>query len=70
MVPVGLERVGDQAVGRIDVPVALPRRVGLVLRPLDLELAEAIDLVESDLDLLLDGQRDVDGDGVTVATRS
>ena len=61
VVPVGLERIGDQAVGGIDMPIALARELGLVLGPVDLEAAQAIGLVEPCLDLLLDGEGDVEG---------
>ena len=56
-VPVGLQRVGHQPVGRVDLHVALAGVVGLVLRSLDLPVAQAIGLVEAGCDLLLDGER-------------
>ena len=60
-VPIRFERVGDQAVGRIDVQVPLAGGVGLVLSALEIKLAQAIGLVQSGLDLVLNGQGDVNG---------
>lgn len=56
-VPLGFQRVGDEAVGRIDLHVTAAGVVGLVLRPLDLPVTQAIGLVEARLNLLLDGDR-------------
>lgn len=59
--PVSLERVGDEAVRRVDVHVALPRLLDLVLCALDLAVTQAISCVEPSADLLLHGKRQLQG---------
>src|SRR5262249_9380319 len=59
-VPVGFQRLGDEAIGRVHLHVPVPRVVGLVLRPLDLATPYAIGLVQARLDLTLHGQRQLE----------
>ncbi len=60
-VPVGLERVGDESIGGVHLHIAMPRLVGLVLRTLDLAVSQAIGLIEAGSDLLLHGERQLQG---------
>jgi hypothetical protein len=60
-VPVSLERVGDEPIHRVDLHVAVPRLVGLVLRTLDLAVPQAISLVDPSRDLFLHGKRELQG---------
>ena len=60
-VPVGLQRVGDEPVGGIDLHVAVAGAVDLVRGPFDLAVPEAIGLVEAGGDLLLHGERQLEG---------
>jgi hypothetical protein len=59
LVPVGLQRIGDQAIGGIDVKIAAPREIGLIMRLFDLLLAQVVYLIDALLKLLLNRQRDV-----------
>lgn len=60
-VPVGLERIGDESIRRIDLHVAVPRLVGLDLRTLDLAVPRAISLLDPSRDLFLHGKRQLEG---------
>ena len=44
-VPVGLQRIGDESIGGVHLPVAMLRLVGLVLGALDLSVPQAVGLV-------------------------
>src|SRR5450432_2042458 len=63
LVPVGLERIRYQPVRRVHVKVAPLCQVGFIPGALDLLLAQTIHLIQSGLHLLLDGQRDFQGQG-------
>ena len=63
VIPVGLERIGDQAVGRVDVQVASLREIGLIPSTLHLLLAQMVHLLPSGLNLLLDLERDFQREG-------
>lgn len=56
-VPVRLERVCDHAIVWIDVHIAPPRELDLILCILHLLATQAIGFVDARLELLLDGER-------------
>ena len=60
-VPVGLQRVGHQSVVRIDLGVAAARQLGFVAGTLQLCLPPRGSLLDALRDLLLHGQRHLDG---------
>ena len=60
LVPIGLERIGHQAVVRIHLGVAATGQLGLVARALQLRLAPRGGLLDALRDLVLHGQRDLD----------
>ena len=61
VVPVALERVGHQAVVRVDPHESALRQIGVQLRALDRATAEVIGLVGPRLDLATNVQRQLDG---------
>ena len=62
-VPVGLQRAGDEPVGRVHLHVPMAGAVHLVLRPFDLAVAQAVGLIEAGGYLLLNGTRHLEGHG-------
>jgi hypothetical protein len=67
VVPFRLEGIGDQPVRGVHVKVASLSQISLVPGPLDLFLAQVVHLIQSGLNLLLDGERNFQrqrGDGV------
>src|SRR5262249_20178873 len=70
VVPVRLEGIGYKSVRRIDVKVASLSQIGLISGSLDLLLAQTVHLIQSGLNLLLDGERTSRARGVTVSIRS
>jgi hypothetical protein len=59
IVPLGFERIRDQAILRIDPQEASLREIGFIASAFDLLLPNAISLSGTRRELLLDGQRDV-----------
>jgi hypothetical protein len=67
VVPFRLEGIGDEPVRGVYVKVASLSQISLVPGPLDLFLAQVVHLIQSGLNLLLDGERNFQcqrGDGV------
>ncbi len=55
-IPVGLQRVGHETIGRSDMHVPVTGGIGLVLGPLDLTMTEAVGLLQTRGNFLLYGQ--------------
>src|SRR5690606_15785915 len=62
LVPLGLQRIGNESVVRVALHEAAAREIRLVARPLDFLLAQPVTLFRATLDLLLDGQSDFERD--------
>ena len=60
VVPVGFQRIRDQAIVRIDLEIATTCELGLVTRPLQLRAPQALGLLDPMGDLLLHRQRHLD----------
>jgi hypothetical protein len=66
VVPVGLERVGNEPIVGVDGEVAAARELGALARAVDLRAAQLVGFVGALLEFGLDGERDVErewGDG-------
>ncbi len=70
IVPVGLQRVGDQPVVGVDGQVAAAGELGVVAGAFDLGAAQLVGLVGAGFQLGLDGERDLQRQGVTVSSSS
>ena len=67
VVPVGLERVGDEPVVRVDGEVSAARELGVLAGTLDVGASELVGLVGAGFELGLDGECDLErerGDGL------
>ena len=54
VIPLRLERLGNEAIRGVDLHVTMPRLVGLVLRTFDLTVPQPVFFIEASGDLLLD----------------
>jgi len=67
VVPVGLERVGDEPVFRVDGEISAAGELGALTGTLDVAASELVGLVGACFELGLDGERDLErewGDGL------
>jgi hypothetical protein len=60
-IPVGFQFVGDEAIGGIDLQIPAAGEIRVVARALDGAAMQSVGLVEPRLELLLDRQRDLQG---------
>ena len=63
VVPVGLERIGNQSIGGVHLHISATSEIDFILCPLDLLAAQAIDIFVALLNLLPNGKRHLDGHG-------
>ena len=69
VVPVGLEAVSDEAVVGVDSKVTTPGQLGAVAGAFDMAGTQGVSFIDAGFELGLDGERDLEGERVTISSR-